>query len=73
MKRSTLVLAIVLSWLCLPAAAVAEVAGTVVAVEGSVQIGRASSWAAAELGGPVHVGDQLKTEHLAHLCSWINF
>jgi hypothetical protein len=58
-SHSTVLSLIVLLLSACPVAA-AEV-GTVAAVSGTAEIGRGSSWTAAEAGSAVHLGDQLRT------------
>jgi len=45
----------------LASAAWAQVAGTIAAVEGTVEIGRVDAWKAAEIGTELNVGDELRT------------
>lgn len=59
--RAVLIAAILTSALLRTAAAAGEEVGTVAAVEGTAEIGRAGTWQAAIAGSPVQVGDELRT------------
>ena len=50
-------------WGTLPALARAEQIGSVVTMEGKVEIGRAGNWGAAQIGDPIELRDELRTGH----------
>jgi len=62
-RRNRRLLLVVATLLTLGGAAGAQEVGTIAALEGAAEIGRAGSWTPAAIGAAIQQGDELRTHH----------